>query len=74
MFATFVYQTSSANVKVDKLFQVSTFLAGLFEHESYGSSVSYLSSDFSSRVHLGADLDEGRSHAEVLQQLSADVL
>lgn len=56
------------------MFQVSTFLAGLFEHESCGSSVSYLSSDFSSRVHLGADLDEGRSHAEVLQQLSADVL
>lgn len=36
--------------------------------------MSHLSSDFSTGVHLGADLDEGRSHAEVLQQLSADVL
>lgn len=35
--------------------------------------MSYLSPDFSARVHLGADLDEGRSHAEVLQQLRADV-
>lgn len=59
-------------------FKIKSFLkgslVGLFKHESYGSSVSYLSSDFSARVHLGADLNEGRSHAEVLQQLSADVL
>lgn len=34
----------------------------------------YSSSYFSLRVHLGDDLDEGRSLVQMLQQFSADVL
>lgn len=59
-------ETSSACGKADKLHLKWSKFQQFF--------MSYLSSDFSSRVHLRADLDEGRPHAEVLQQLSADVL